>query len=169
MQMQQQPAKVASSIDTGANAFSAGESDSNSPSNAGTGGAVALRIDTQAANSGARVTTSAPPPFPTATASTTTTPASTFGSAPSTPLTLTPLALLGLDTPPALPGPLPPIFAASASIATLPASEHAQAEESAVSEDHHAHQSCNEACSSRKRPRTDCTHISSIMRCENQR
>merc|ERR1712100_418593 len=126
----------------------------------GTGGAVALRIDTQAANSGARVTTSAPPPFPTATASTTTTPASTFGSAPSTPLTLTPLALLGLDTPPALPGPLPPIFAASASIATLPASEHAQGDESAVSEDHHAHQSCNEACSSRKRPRTDCTNIS---------
>merc|ERR1711988_825221 len=166
MQMQQQPAKVASSIDTGANAFSAGESDSNSPSNAGTGGAVALRIDTQAANSGARVTSSAPPAFP---PSTTTTPASTFGSAPSTPLTLTPLALLGLVTPPALPGPLPPISAASASIATLPASEHAQEDESAVSEDHYAHQSCNEFCSSRKRPRTDCTHISSIMRCENQR
>merc|ERR1719487_290135 len=109
--------------------------------------------------------TSAPPPFPTATASTTPTPASIFGSAPSTPLTLTPLALLGLVTSPAL----PPISAASASIATLPVSEHAQGDESAVSEDHYAHQSCNEACSSRKHPRTDCTNISTVMRCENQR
>lgn len=169
MQMQQQPAKVASSIDTGAVAVSAGESDSNSPANAGTGGAVALRIDTQAANSGVRVTTSAPPPFPTATTSPTTTQTSTLGSPSSTPLTLTPLALLGFVTPPALPGSLPPISAASASTAALPASEHAQGDESVVREEYDAHQSCNEACSSRKRPRTDCTNMSTVMRCENQR